>query len=800
MDDKDGKKEFIGVFVQNNPGTIIVNQITNLPHKPIESDSSIPSAKGFVGRDDYLRELDKWHADGERVFVFHGLGGVGKTALAQKFAEKIKGDYDSNIYLDLQGVSENPLTPADAIMQVLRTFDPNIPEGLAFEKLQKQYVSLLNQRRILLLLDNAKDSLQIEPLNKSNNSCLLVTSRQALSLAGARIQKIEQMSAGDARALLFSIADEERFEGYADELAHLAGYLPMALLPLAALLARNFMERAADLVQKYQARQERLSLANPAYRENITIFASFDLSYEFLGDAFKRFWRQLAVFPTDFHNGGPGYVWELSSEETIDDILKKLCEYNLLDGDQVTERYRLHDLARDYLNEKIRGPALFTVGDLIDVVKLAATLKSVTDQITKYLHSKFDTNTFKLLDKCSGPQPLNPELIKALIDEFNKLLPDPALYQAERFQHVQLSSITKQLISQYSLDADPRRLNRMLLADTYPKEIAKSQTVEDGETEFQYLSQRFAEFYLLVIKQAYSFIERNNYKAALHYFNIERINIEAGKAWAKAFSKKDATTARLHQEYVRYDPELLVLRLHPRKVIELQIAALNAAREQKNPKGEVIALKDLGVTYRNLGEYSNAIKCYGDALKIAKKYKDLRNQSEVLSNLGVVYCDLGKFRKAFDYHMLALQVGGDFLDPMGKSKLLGNCGSTHRRVWPSGSIELYEHALQLAQETKNRRDEGIYLGGLGKAYLDMSNFSKAIGLLEQALEISREIGDRESEGLFLGDLGLAYLNSHNPVKGFTFLNDSINILETIDSPDTQSFQKAIERARNRRSN
>jgi tetratricopeptide (TPR) repeat protein len=795
MDDKDDKKKIIGLAVGVNYGTI--NQTILLPNKPITSESSIPSAKGFVGRENYLQELDAWYAGGERVFVLHGLGGVGKTALAQKFAEKIKSEYDSHIYLDLQGVNENPLTPADTIMQVLRIFDPNIPDGIAFEKLHRQYVSLLNQRRILLFLDNAKDEAQIEPLNKSNNSCLLVTSRQAVSLAGARIQRIDQMSTGDARALLFSIADEERFNGYAGELAHLAGYLPMALLPLAALLARNYMESAADLVQKYQARQERLSLANPAYRDNITVFASFDLSYEVLSDEFQKYWRQLAVFPADFHNGGPGYVWGIESEEAIDDILKRLCRYNLLNGDRETERYRLHDLARDYLNEKIRGPSLFTVNDLIDAAKLATTLKAVTGIITTYLRSRFKASTIELLNHYSGPQPPDSIFLKALVDELNNLLLDPALYQVDRFKQVQLSAATQQLISQYSLDTDPRRLNRMLLSDAYPNGIAKSQIIEDGENELHDSSKRHAEFYLLVIKEAYSFIERNNYKDALYYFDLERTNVEAGKTWTKIFAGKDETTAQLHLDYTRYDPDLIILRLHPRKVMELQRAALSAACEQKDPQGEVIALKDLGITYRSVGDYRFSILFLENALRIAKKYENRRNVSEILSNLGVVYCDLGKFKRAFIYHERALRIARDFIDPSLESKLLGNLGSTYRRIKPFYAIEFYEHALQVAQDTKNQRDEGIYLGSLGKTYLDLSKFDRAINLLERALQIAREISDRESEGLFLGDLGIAYNNSGNRVKGLAFLRDSINILEAIESPDANSFQYAIEIERNR---
>lgn len=630
--------------------------------------STIPSAKGFVGRENDLEELRQGYAKGARVFILHGLGGAGKTALAQQFAEEIKEAYDTHIYIDLQGVNENSLSPADAILQIVREFDPSIPDGTTLDKLEKRYISYLNEHRVLLLLDNSKDDNQIAPLNKSNNSCLLVTSRESSFLMGAIIRRIEQMSIQDGRTLLFSIADEDRFDGHADELAHLAGYLPMALLPLAALLKKNERIAAIDLIRIYQDRQQRLLLARPEYRNNITVYASFDLSYEVLNDEFKKYWRRLAVFPADFHNGGPGYVWQIESREKIDAILSHLCQSNLLNNIPKTERYTLHDLARDFLTQKI--------------------------------------------------------------------------------MEVQ---------------------------------------------ELESASHRHAQFYLLVLEKAALFIEGENYEAAWCYFDGERSNIDAGRNWAMNFGEQNESAAQLHRDYTRLDPELVTKGLHPRKLIELHLAALKAARELKNRPAEINALKDLEITHRSLGEYKNAFSYHKEMLRNAQKHKYRPLECEIWSNLGLLYCDLGNSRKAFISHDRALDMLEESPDPVLYSKILINLGIAHRRIYPPGAVEFFNRALEISRAVNRPQDEGICLGHLGKTYIELSQFGKAIDFLEQALQVARTIRDRETQGIYLGDLGVAHINLGDSAKGRQLLRNSIAVLEEIDSPDALSFRFELNR-------
>jgi hypothetical protein len=184
------KAKNIGQVIGDNYGE--VNQNIYLPSEPGILPQQIPDSKGFFGREDYLEELREWYGSGKRVFVLHGLGGVGKTALAYKFAEEIKtDDCDAHIYINLQGQANTLISSTDAMLQVLHSFNQNVPTDTSSSEIESLFVSILNKHRVLLLVDNAKERTQVEPLNKSKNTCLLVTSRESFVLSGGESRQIK---------------------------------------------------------------------------------------------------------------------------------------------------------------------------------------------------------------------------------------------------------------------------------------------------------------------------------------------------------------------------------------------------------------------------------------------------------------------------------------------------------------------------------------------------------------------------------------------------------------------------------
>jgi hypothetical protein len=121
--------------------------------------------RDFTGRREEIEELLREMENGVTISGLRRLGGVGKTALAFKLADIVKDRYaDAQFYLDLKGVSERPLTPADAMAHVCRAYHPEAKLPDQESELSAIYNSVLHGKRALLLMDNAKDRGQVEPL------------------------------------------------------------------------------------------------------------------------------------------------------------------------------------------------------------------------------------------------------------------------------------------------------------------------------------------------------------------------------------------------------------------------------------------------------------------------------------------------------------------------------------------------------------------------------------------------------------------------------------------------------------
>jgi DNA-binding SARP family transcriptional activator/Tfp pilus assembly protein PilF len=203
-----------------------------------------PNLAGFVGRTAQLRALDEATAT---VRIIAGTAGVGKTALAVHWAHRVRNRFpDGQLYVDLHGFdpSAQPMTPDDAIRGFLEALDvPASRMPASLPALTGLYRSLLAERRVLILLDNAYDSAQVRPLLPGSPGCLaVVTSRKTLSglvaTEAALPVRLGLLSVPEARELLRRRLGEID-EPAADEVIAGCARLPLALAIVAARVATS---------------------------------------------------------------------------------------------------------------------------------------------------------------------------------------------------------------------------------------------------------------------------------------------------------------------------------------------------------------------------------------------------------------------------------------------------------------------------------------------------------------------------------------------------------------------------------
>ncbi|KKD03363.1 AfsR/SARP family transcriptional regulator [Streptomyces sp. WM6386] len=322
------------------------------PVRPAQLPATVPD---FTGRASFVSELGEVLASAEgrvmAVSALAGIGGVGKTTLAVHVAHQARGAFpDGQLYVDLQGAGSRaaePETVLGSFLRALGTADSAIPDSL--EERAALYRSVLDGRRVLVLLDNARDAAQVRPLLPGTEGCAaLVTSRvRMVDLAGAHLIDLDVMSPDEALALFTRIVGEERVGSERDaalDVVAACGFLPLAIRIAASRLAARRTWTVSVLAAKLADERRRLDELQAG---DLAVKATFELGYGQLEPAQARAFRLLGLADgPDISLAAAAAVLDLEVEET-EDLLESLVDTSLLES-AAPGRYRFHDLVRLY--------------------------------------------------------------------------------------------------------------------------------------------------------------------------------------------------------------------------------------------------------------------------------------------------------------------------------------------------------------------------------------------------------------------------------------------------------------------
>ncbi|MFB6616600.1 BTAD domain-containing putative transcriptional regulator [Streptomyces sp. NPDC056367] len=282
-----------------------------------------------------------------------GAGGTGKTALAVHTAHKLRSVFDAGqLYVNLHGMSDAPLAPEEALARFLRELglQGTIPESL--DERAAMFRSLVADKRMLIVLDDAGDARQVLPLLPGTESCaVVVTSRMRLATVPVTCTvELKVLDRAQALELLSGLVGAARVAAEPEvalQIVEYCGTLPLALRIVGAKLAARPhwpLGKAASRLADERRRLDELA------HENLEVRACLELSYQGISPRARVLFRRLSLAgASDFSEWicAPLVAAPLADAE---DLLEELLDARLLDvttpAGSARPRYRMHDLVR----------------------------------------------------------------------------------------------------------------------------------------------------------------------------------------------------------------------------------------------------------------------------------------------------------------------------------------------------------------------------------------------------------------------------------------------------------------------
>ncbi|HEX6183769.1 MAG TPA: tetratricopeptide repeat protein, partial [Pyrinomonadaceae bacterium] len=583
-----------------------------------------------------------------------GMGGIGKTELAFYVAGRLRDVYtDAQLVVDMRGTDDPPRDPADALAACIRAFlglEQQLPDDL--QELTLIYRSVLEGRRALILLDNARDSAQVRPFQPPVGSALLITSRNVVTLPRMTRVTLEQLEPVEARALLRGIAPRVPDET-ADRICFLCGYLPLAIRAAGSLL-----DVTADLAPNVYAEQlqderRRLKLIG-AEGVDHGVEASFGLSYARLTPDAARVFRRLAVFPASFDARAEETICEDPGHKHLSELLRR----NLVRYNEETQRYSLHDLAR-----------LFADSRMSDDEGHATRLRHAAHYLT-------------VLEECQGFYIKGGDAIKSGLALFDVERRNIEAGQGWACQHSSGDEAATRLCNQY-----PGTGVYVLALRQHMREFVSWTETALGAA--RQLKDRISE-------------GRHSGNLGLAYSNLGETR-RAIECYQQQLTIAREMGDRHNEGSALGNLGIAYSNLgEPRRAVEFHAQYLAIAREIGDRRGEGNALGNLGVDYANLGETRRAVEFHEQALAISREIGDRFGEGATLGNLGIAYKRLGETRRAVEVYEQSLIIHREIGDRHGEARALFNIGLALNTLGDRATaVARVEAALEILEQLES---------------------------------------------------------------------------------------------------
>jgi tetratricopeptide (TPR) repeat protein len=649
----------------------------------------LPAANAhFTGRADALRALDELAdkaADGGGVVIsaIGGAAGIGKTALAVQWGQRNTALFpDGQLYVNLRGFDPAgvPVEATAAIrgfLEVLGVPPAQIPAGL--DARSGLYRSLVAGRRMLIVLDNARDAAQVRPLLPGTAGCLvLITSRSQLTgliaVDGASPLTLDLLTAQEARELL-----EQRLGSRAasepaavDEMAALCAWLPLALnITAARALARPGVPLAV-LAGELRSEEGRLA-ALDAGDAAASVRAVFSWSLRDLDPGAARLFRMAGLHPGPDLDRYAAAALTGPALEQAAGLLDLLASAHLMHPAGAS-RHSMHDLLRAYAGE------LATTQDSPDGRRAA-----LTRLFDYFLHTA-----------------------AAAMD---------TLFPAERHRRPRIPPPGSPI---------PQVADRAAAQAWLDAELPGLVAVAAYAADHGWPGHATA---LAVTLARYLEGGGHHPEALAIHASARRAARQAGDRGAEATALNDlAIIGRRQGTY--------------QQAASHHQQALDLYRKSGDLLGQARALGNLAAVDHLLGRYQQATAHTQQALDLFRAVGDRVGEARTLGNLGEAWLRQGRYQQAVSYLEEALDVSRPIGDPTGDSGVIARLGEVSLRQGRyQQAVSYLEQALDMSRQIAYPSAEAEVLNLLGELSLAVGQHSQALTRHAAALATARQGSD-----------------------------------------------------------
>lgn len=735
--------------------------------------SQLPSgASGFVNR---LHELARLNevlklGGGESlavgVYLITGTAGVGKTSLALHWAHSVRHRFpDGQLYINLRGYDPGaPVTAQQALHQFLRALGvPSSAIPVALEDRSAMFRSLLADRRVLVILDNAASPGQVRPLLPGSPTCLaLVTSRNRFSglvaRDGARRLVLDMLTEEEAVKLLRTVTAGYRENDETDdlvELARLCARLPLALRIAAERASSRPLMMLNELIDDLRDESALWdALTADQDDESDAVRTVFAWSYRALPETAARLFRLLGLHPgPEFGLAAAAAISGIGLSDT-----KKLLD--VLIGAHVLEqhaqkRFQFHDLLRIYAAQQA-----FHHEDA------DSRQSAVQRGLTWYLHTLANAiAVIAPLDRRLALVPLHADVTPT---HFADRAAAIDWYESERANLV-ASVRTAAAAGQ---DAVAWQLP-VLLRSIYISQNPFEDWIETSSAGLK-AAERMADLtaqgeVLDSLGKAYLQSQRLHEAEECHTRAL-RMRVEIGDRYGEMVSIN----------------ALGLLDWRRRRLaaaIERFMQCLDIARALNDRRWQALAMTNLGGAQYDLMDVSTAVETLRRSVVIYRDVGDRAYEGNALFYLAMAQREHGDLDAASDSIERALRIAETDHHVAWEAFWLLELGRIQRAQGDAASSLLsYQRSALAQRQLSDRNREALALDGAGEAYRELGRADEAEKFHRSAVNSFRETADRWSLGRALTNLALALKESERPDQAATVEQEAIETLSTFDDP------------------